>query len=40
METLEYTLESEQQFWDGNFATALPQMPLLLIVFESQSLTT
>jgi hypothetical protein len=24
METLEYTLESEQQFWDGNCAAALP----------------
>jgi hypothetical protein len=40
METLEYTLESEQQFWDGKFAIALSQMSLLLIVFESQSLTT
>ncbi len=40
METLEYTLESEQQFWDGNFAKALRQMSLRLIVFELQSLTT
>jgi hypothetical protein len=30
METLEYTLESEQQFWDGNYTADFPHGARLL----------
>jgi hypothetical protein len=39
METLEYTLESEQQFWDGISPQTSPHVARVLIHHEFQSLT-
>jgi hypothetical protein len=34
METLEYTLESEQQFWDGNTPRTSSHLARLLMLYE------